>query len=204
MRVAIYTRVSTSKQDTEAQIEILKEYAQKRGWEIVAIYQEKVSGAGKKRRRQFEKLMKEAKQRKFDIVLVFRFDRFSRSMRELINSLEEFKTLGIDFVSFSENVDTTTPTGQLMFQIFSAFAEFERNIIRERIKAGLENARRKGKRLGRPPKKLNAELIVKLKNAGWGYRRIAKKFKVSHQTIKRVYESVTKTLPENEEKKTEK
>ncbi len=200
MKVAIYTRVSTNKQDTDSQIGILREYAERRGWEIFSIYQEKVSGSGKKKRPQFQKMMKEARQRKFDIVLVFRFDRFSRSVKELIDALEEFKALGIDFVSYSENIDTTTPTGRLMFQIFSAFAEFERNIIRERIMAGLEKAKKKGKKLGRRKKKLNVELIVKLKQAGWGYRRIAKKFKVSHMTIKRVYESVTKT-PEKMVKK---
>ena len=162
MRVAIYSRVSTDRQSVEMQLNLLKEYANKRGLEIVKIYEETISG-GAKKRIEYENLMRDAKKRKFDIVLV----------------------------------DTTTPSGKLMFSLFSAFAEFERNILRERVKSGLENARKKGKKLGRPKREVDIKKILELREKGLGYRKIAKKLNVSHSTIKRRLESVTKTPPPN-------
>ena len=130
--------------------------------------------------------MKDAHKRKFGCVLVFRFDRFSRSTRQLINSLEIFKSLGINFVSYQEAIDTSTPSGQLMYTMISAFAQFERSIIQERVKAGLAKARAKGKKLGRPEIKVDEEKIRELKSQGWSFRNIANEMGVSKSLVGRI------------------
>ena len=149
--VAIYARVSTDKQRAEMQLNELRGFAQRSDW---TIYQEFVdegfSGADTKRP-AFGQMMKDAQRRLFDVLVVWKLDRLSRSLKDLINTLDELGHLGIDFVSYDNNLDTSTPTGKLVFQIIGAVAEFEKDIIRERVVAGLENARLKGKRLGRPP-----------------------------------------------------
>lgn len=126
-KVAIYTRASTNDQNTDMQISDLTEYAQKRGWQIYEVYEDRIAGATKTRPRM-DQLFIDSKQRKFDIVLVWKFDRFARSLKMLVDSLELFKDLGIDFVSFKESIDTTTAMGRLIFNINSAYAEFEREL----------------------------------------------------------------------------
>jgi len=148
-KVAIYIRVSTEEQNTAMQLSELTEYAEKREYEIFKIYEDKVSGMTKSRVALDEMLI-EAKKRKFDIVLVWKFDRFARSLKMLVDSLALFQELGIDFISFKESIDTTTSMGRLLFHINSAYAEFEREIIRERTIAGLESARALGRMGGRP------------------------------------------------------
>lgn len=149
MKVAIYLRVSTSDQSTAMQRTDLENYAKARGWEIIYFEDEGISGT-KERRPGLDALMNGARKRKFDVVLVWRFDRFARSSRHLVSALEEFRALNINFVSYNENIDTSTPMGMAMFTIISAMAQLERDIIRERVKAGINAARAKGKRLGRP------------------------------------------------------
>ncbi|MBZ0242643.1 MAG: recombinase family protein [Bacteroidales bacterium] len=129
-KVAIYARVSTTdkEQDLDTQLIPLQEYVKSRGWEVFRVYSDKVSGATEKRQ-ELSELMEGAYKRLFDIVLVYRFDRFARSTKHLIASLEEFSSLGIDFISYNENIDTSTPIGKAMFTIISAFAELERSII---------------------------------------------------------------------------
>ena len=163
VRVAVYVRVSTDLQNTEGQEAELKEYAKHRGWEVTRIYRDKMSGA-KNSRPALDDLMVDAKKRKTDIVLVWRFDRFARSVSHLLQALETFRTVGIEFVSISEQVDTSTPTGKMVFTVLGAVAELERSLIGERVRTGLRNARAKGRRLGRPPlRELTEELVTKVK-----------------------------------------
>ena len=159
-RVALYTRVSTSEQDPDVQLRQLREYAGHRGFEIVAELEDRISGA-KEKRPSLDELWGMVRGRKVDVVLVHRFDRFARSSRQLVNALEEMQALGVDFISHSENIDTTTPAGKALFVMVSAFAEFERSLISERVKAGLEKARATGKKLGRP--KVPAKTIAKIR-----------------------------------------
>src|SRR5450759_3725591 len=150
-RVALYARVSTSngQQDPERQLRELREYAKRRDLSIVGEYVDRLSGS-KESRPALNRLMADASARKFDAVLVWKMDRFARSLKHLVNALAEFEALGIAFVSLRDNLDLTTPSGRLMFQIIGAMAEFERALIQERVRAGSRNAIAKGKRLGRP------------------------------------------------------
>lgn len=188
-KVAIYTRVSTNKdrQSTDSQNHALTEFCKNRGWEIVQRYEDFGSGANLKRE-QFQQLKKDSFQKGFDIVLVFRFDRFARSTKELISSLEYFQNLGIEFVSYSEQIDTTTPAGKALFSMIGIFAEFERSITQERIKAGLEKARANGKKLGRPKAKkmkLEDEIVSLLQN-GKGKLKTSQLLNVSKSHVEKV------------------
>lgn len=147
-KVALYARVSTLEQSCDMQLEDLRRYAQRfaQSKEYVEIG---VSGA-QRRRPQLDALMADARRRRFDVVLVWKFDRFARSVKHLVDSLEEFRALGIDFISFTEGIDTTTPSGELLFHIMGAVAQFERDLIAERVRAGIAHARALGKRIGRP------------------------------------------------------
>jgi DNA invertase Pin-like site-specific DNA recombinase len=161
--VAIYCRVSTQTQDPAAQQTELKSYAELRGWKIFRTYTDVVSGSTTSRL-ALNQLMADARNGKFDRVLTWRFDRFGRSLRHLISALEEFKRLKIHFISATEGVDTSTPGGELAFQIFGAMAQFERGVIRERVMCGLAQAVKEGRVLGRPPlKRLTAEEIDRVR-----------------------------------------
>jgi len=152
MRAALYCRISTSNhgQNPDMQLRELREYCARRGFEIAAEYIDSGISGSKERRPQLDKLWADAKRRRFDAVVVYRYDRFARSLRQLINALEEFRALGIEFVSLHEGVDTATPNGRLIFGIFASIAEFERELIRDRVRSGIASARAKGKRIGRP------------------------------------------------------
>ena len=151
-RCALYARVSTSngQQDPEMQLSELREYAQHRGLQIVEEYTDNGVSGSRESRPSLNRLMADAQQRKFDVLLVWKLDRFARSLKHLVNALAQFEALGVAFVSLRDNLDLTTPSGRLMFQIIGAMAEFERELIRERVKAGLKNAKTKGTKLGRP------------------------------------------------------
>ncbi|NVP18061.1 recombinase family protein [Candidatus Gracilibacteria bacterium] len=186
-KVGIYTRVSTrDKQDLEVQLLPLRQYAQARGFFIYKEYSDKISGA-KESRPGLDSLMDDAKKRKIDSVLIFRFDRFSRSTKQLINSLDLFNSLGIDFISYSENIDTSSPAGKVLFTMISAFAEFERNIIGERVRAGIEKAKANGVTLGRKKLDVNIKRIVKLKEEGMTYRDIADKMRLKKSYVYNKY-----------------
>ena len=146
-RIAIYARVSTTDQSTESQLLDLRRYTRERGWTIFKEYVDEGISGTKDSRPALNELMNDAKKRRFDVVLVWRFDRFARSTKHLILALEEFKNLGIDFVSYQENIDTSSPLGSAIFTIISAVAQLERDIIAERVKAGLRNAVVNGKKL---------------------------------------------------------
>ena len=150
-RVAIYARVSTTDQSTDPQLLDLRKYVSDRGWKIYGEYIDEGISGTKDSRPALDELMDDARKRRFDMVLVWRFDRFARSTRHLIVALEEFKNLGIDFVSHQENIDTSSPLGSAIFTIISAVAQLERDIIAERVKAGLRRAVANGKKLGASP-----------------------------------------------------
>jgi DNA invertase Pin-like site-specific DNA recombinase len=161
------------------QISDLRAYAQARGLNIVKEYIDYASGS-KNDRENYVRLLNDTRKRRADIILVWRFDRFARSTKELLNALEEFNNLGVDFISFKENVDTSTPAGKILFTMISAFAEFERAIIRERVIAGIEKARNRGVKFGRP--KISSSKIKQakeMKEKGIGYKTIIQKLQIS-------------------------
>jgi DNA invertase Pin-like site-specific DNA recombinase len=139
----------------------------------------------------YQKLFNDVRKRKTDVVLVWKFDRFARSTKELINALEEFNSLGVDFISYKENVDTSTPAGKILFTMISAFAEFERSIIRERVIAGMEKAKARGARIGRPKiPPFTKQKVIMLKERGLTYKEIIKQVKIS----KSAYYEIIKEL----------
>lgn len=184
MKTAIYARVSTGggNQNPEMQVRELRDYCKRRGWKIGHEYiDEGISGA-KESRPQLNKLLADAHLRRFDVVICWRFDRFARSVSHLLRALETFKALGIEFVSLSEQVDTSTPAGKLVFTVLGAVAELERSLIAERVRAGLRNARAKGKILGRPRKEIDLAEIKRLRSAGSSWRAVGAALGVSAAT----------------------
>jgi DNA invertase Pin-like site-specific DNA recombinase len=151
-RAAVYMRVSTKNhgQTTETQAVALPDYAVRRGLDIIEEYRDEGISGSKDSRPALDRLMKDARARKFDVVIVARFDRFARSVSHLLRALDEFSHLGVDFVSLSESIDTSTPMGKMIFTVLAAVAELERNLIKERVQMGIARARKQGKRL-RPP-----------------------------------------------------
>jgi len=173
---AIYARVSTlnAGQDPTMQTRELREYCQRRGWEVFDCYVDKGVSGKKDSRPQLNRLMEDAHARRFDVVIVWRFDRFCRSVSHLLRALETFNALGIEFVSLCEQVDTSTPTGKLVFTVLGAVSEGERNLIAERVRAGLRNARAKGKRLGRPKVGVDVAQVESLRASGHSWRAISR------------------------------
>jgi DNA invertase Pin-like site-specific DNA recombinase len=168
VKTAIYARVSTANhgQDPEMQLRELREYSQRRGWEITQEYVDIGISGTKEKRPRLDKLLADAHRRHFDVVVVWRFDRFARSVSHLLRALENFRALGIEFVSLSEQIDTSTPTGKMIFTVLGAVAELERSLIVERVRAGLRNARAKGKKLGRPRKVACVAVIGQMRSLG--------------------------------------
>jgi len=184
-RIAIYARVSTDRQSTESQLNALREYAGKRAWAISKEYIDEGYTGSNTKRPAFNAMMADARKRKFDVLLVYKLDRLSRSLKDLITTLDDLKSMGIDFISYDNGLDTTTPTGRLIFNVVGAVAEFEKDIIRERVRAGLENAKRKGKRLGRPP--VSSHLVdeaKKLRSEGMSFRQIGKQLGIPESTVR--------------------
>jgi len=191
-RVAIYARVSTTNhgQDVTLQTRELEQFAHVRGWQIVGSYIDAGVSGSKDSRPELNRLMADAHRRRFDIVCVWRFDRFARSVSHLLRALETFKALGIDFVSFSEQMDTSTPAGKMVFTVLGAVAELERSLIVERVKAGMRNARSKGRCIGRPPQiQLSPDMRASIAEAYAGgttsLRAVARKFGTSLATVQR-------------------
>jgi DNA invertase Pin-like site-specific DNA recombinase len=190
-RAALYTRVSSGEQNTGAQERALREYVQRRGWTVQQIYRDEgVSGASSNRP-ALNELLKACRRGSIDVVVVWKFDRFARSLKQLMSGLETCRALGIDFVSVTEAVDTSLPAGELVFQMIGAVAQFERSLIGERVKSGLANARANGKTLGRPPlRKLTPtetrELRRQRVHDDVPFRVLAKKFGVSVWTAHRM------------------
>ena len=172
-KVALYVRVSTKDQKTDMQLSDLRRYAQQRGLEIYEEYVDEGVSGTKEKRPALNELMADARKRLFDIVLVWRFDRFARSTKHLVDALHEFRALNIDFISYQEAIDTSTPIGEAMFTIISAMAKLERDIIVERVKAGMRKAKEQGKRIGRPKAMVDVDSIISLREQGLSLQAIA-------------------------------
>ena len=185
-RVALYARVSTlnHNQDPELQLRELRQYATARGWDVAGEYVDRGISGSVESRPELNRLMGDARKRQFDVVAVWRFDRFARSTKHLLLALEEFRALGVQFVSYQENIDTSSPLGQALFTIVSAVAQLERDLIRERVSAGVRNARACGKELGRPRRIVNQEDIIRLRAEGASLRQIAKKLSIGYGTVR--------------------
>ena len=183
-RAGIYVRVSTGEQDTAMQEQELRDYVARRSWTLYKIYSDKGVSGTTERRPALDALLDDCRRRKIDAVVVWKFDRFARSLRQLLNAFELFRKLDVSFVSCTEAIDTSLPHGEMIFQIIGAIAQWERSLIAERVRAGLQNARNQGKRLGRPPlRKLTRPEVAALrreraKNKS-PFRILASKFGVS-------------------------
>jgi DNA invertase Pin-like site-specific DNA recombinase len=185
MKAAIYCRVSTTEQNASMQVEELRAYCSRRQWEIAEEFIDAGVSGSKESRPALNRLLADAKRRKFDAVLVYRYDRFARSLRHLVNALAEFDALGIHFVSLHEGVDTSTPNGRLVFGIFASIAEFERELIRGRVRSGLAAAKAKGKRLGRPRVAVDAVRIAALRSQGLSWAKIGERLGLGEGTVRR-------------------
>lgn len=185
MNVALYARVSTDSQDPEVQLLALRQHCAQRGLTIVEEFIDRGVSGVKEKRPALDRLHKVAWQGGFRAVLVWRFDRFARSVKHLLSALENFRALNIHFISLQEQFDTSSPIGQAMFTIIGAMAQLERDIIRDRVKAGLDRARARGIRLGRPPAARNLSYIAFLHREGLSIPAIAKKLGCSRSTIRR-------------------
>ncbi len=193
MRVGIYARVSTTDkgQDVGMQVRELEAYTKARDWTIRDRFVDEGISGSQTKRPALDRLLSACRRRQVDVVLVWRLDRLGRSLKHLIMTLDEFQSLGVAFVSLHEQLDCTTATGQLLLHLLGAFAEFERAIIRERVKAGLANARSKGKRLGRPNLAIDALQIRSLRRSGHSIRQIARELHISPGSVHKTLSQVT-------------
>jgi DNA invertase Pin-like site-specific DNA recombinase len=184
MKTAIYARCSTGSgnQSPDSQLHEIREYCSHRKWQITQEYVDLGISGAKERRPELDKLLADAHRRRFSAIVVFRFDRMSRSVSHLLRTLETLRALGIEFVSLSEQIDTSTPAGKMIFTVLGAVAELERSLIAERVRAGLRNARAKGKTLGRPRKIANSEEIKRLRSQGASWRAVGTALGVSAAT----------------------
>ncbi len=197
IKVAIYARVSTADQNPEAQLLALREYAAQRGFTIYKEYIDHVSGnlerhAAKRHDNQaYRELMEDVARRVVGCVIVWKYDRFARSLSVLVSALQQFHSLGVDFISYTQNIDTTTPMGRLFYHIIGSFAEFEREMIVERVRAGLANAKAKGKVLGRPERDYSARQRIRtLREQGLSLREIARREKLSPAGVLKILRRV--------------
>lgn len=184
--VAIYVRVSTNDQNLAMQEEELRQYCERRGWETI-LYRDRGESGAKQDRPALNSLLNDLRKRKIDVILVWSLDRLARSLKQLLIISEECRALGVDLVSLRQNIDTTLPAGRLTFQILGAVAEFERELLRERVKAGMAQARRAGKRIGRPALRhfspAELERIRALRTQGASVRQLAKDFATTQWMI---------------------
>ncbi len=188
MRCAVYARVSTSNhgQDPEVHLSEVRDYCNRRGWDIAAEYVDRGISGSTERRPALDRLLADCRKRLVDAVVVYRYDRFARSLRQLVNALEEFRALGIQFVSLHEGVDTSTPNGRLVFGIFASIAEFERELICDRVRSGIAAARAKGKRLGRPPVHVDTAKVEALRGQRSSIRQIAFQLGCSRSLVHKI------------------
>ena len=184
MRIGIYARVSTKDQSCELQVRDLRAYCTARGFDLVREYVDVGQSGAKDSRPELNKLMDDARKRQFEAIVVWRFDRFARSTKHLLSALEEFRSLGIQFISYQENIDTSSALGQALFTIVSAVAQLERDLIRERVSAGIRNARANGKKLGLPKCGVDRERILELNGQGQSLRQIAATLGVGYGTVR--------------------
>lgn len=194
MKVAIYARVSTANngQDPTMQTRELREYCDRRGWTVAGEYVDIGISGTKERRPELDRLMADAHRRRFDVVAVWKFDRMARSVSHLLRALETFNSLGIEFVSLSESLDTATPAGRMVFTVLGAVAELERSLTVERVRAGLRNAKAKGRQLGRPRVVVDTTKIASLRASGASWQTITRQLGISAGTAKRAFYCLSK------------
>jgi DNA invertase Pin-like site-specific DNA recombinase len=194
VRVALYARVSTlNGQHPEMQLSELREYGARRGWEIISEYVDEGVSGSRERRPQLDRLMADAHRRKFDLIAVWKIDRFGRSLRHLVNALADLDAYGVAFVSLRDNLDLSTPSGRLMFQVIGAMSEFEKSLIQERVRAGLRNAVARGVRLGRAKRTVDAAQIASLRLSEASWRGISEKLSIGVGTACRAFQTLPKT-----------
>ena len=191
-RAAVYVRVSTGDQETGMQESELKEYCERRGWEPI-LYRDRGQSGAKQDRPALNSLLSDLRKRKIDVILVWSLDRLARSLKQLLAISEECRSLGVDLVSLRQNIDTTIASGRLTFSILGAVAEFERELLRERVKSGMAQARRSGKRIGRPALRrfgcAELERIREMRRQGTSVRKLAKDFATTQWMIARLTRS---------------
>ena len=187
MKVAIYARVSTSEQNVDMQLQELREYCSRMNYDIFQEYVDIGISGSKESRPQFNKLLDDMRKKKFDAILVWKLDRIGRSLQHLLQILQELNYKNVGFISYNQNIDTTTASGKLLFQIMGAFAEFEREIIRERVKAGKAKSKKKQ---GRKPLKINKMEVLRLHREGKSLREIGSTLKISYGTVRNILNSV--------------
>ncbi len=187
LKVAIYARVSTQDQNCEMQLREMREYLGRRGWKADGEYVDAGLSGAKTNRPQLDRLMKDARIRRFDAVVVWKLDRWGRSLAHLVQSVQELSSLGIRFVAITQNIDTdeSNPMSRLLLHLMGAFAEFERELIRDRVKAGVDNARKSGRQLGRPRTVFRRDEAIALRTEGLTWRAIAEKIDVPLATLVR-------------------
>lgn len=197
-RAAIYVRVSTDKQTVENQVRELRQIAERRGWEVVELYQDAgISGAkGRDSRPGLDKMLKDAQRRRFDVIMSWAIDRLGRSLIDLLGTIQALEACGVDLYLDQQSIDTTTPAGRLMFQVTGAFAEFERSMIRQRVRAGLKRAVEQGKQLGRPKIDPAVEKRIQLHlRSGVGILATAKRYGVGTGTVQRIVREMEADRP---------
>lgn len=187
-RAAIFSRVSTDRQSTQNQLQCLREVAARAGWQVVEVYEETVSGAAaRSKRAAYDRMLKDAARRRFEILLAWDVSRLGRSLRELLDCFETLRRTGVDLYLDQQGVDTTTPAGRALFGMAGVFAEFERSMLIERTRAGLDRARAQGKRLGRPtaPDDVTSR-VHELRSGGMGMDRIARELGIGKSVAQRI------------------
>ena len=187
MNIAIYARVSTDEQNVDMQVTELRSYCLARGWNIVHEYVDKGVSGSKANRPQLNRLMAAAESKKFDAVLVWKLDRFGRSVRHLVTAVATLEEHGVAFISVRDNIDMTTPAGRLMFNVIAAMAQFERELICERVKAGMAAARARGKHVGRQPFAVEPSQVASLKASGATWEDVSDALGCSISTCQRAY-----------------
>lgn len=192
-RVCLYCRVSTKDQTVQNQLIDLRDYCRARGWTIVAEHVDEGISGTKQDRPALKEALSLARRRRIDVLLVWRFDRFARSTSHLVNTLDELKSLGVDFVSRQEAIDTSTPQGKMVFSVMASIAEFERSLIVERVMSGLRRAKEQGKRLGRVPMQVDMGAVAQLRANGKSVRQIGRALGISKSLAAKLVS--TKPLP---------
>jgi DNA invertase Pin-like site-specific DNA recombinase len=198
MKAFLYARVSTGDQNEGMQVREMRELAERRGCDLEVFIDAGFSGA-KAQRPELDRMMQLVRRGKCDVVIVYRFDRFARSTQHLVNALEEFRALGVEFISVHEAIDTTTPMGRFAFAVFAAIAEFERELIRERVRSGMAHARANGQHIGRPALGLDAVAITRLREQGLPWREVAHRVKADESTVRKFMRRHAEKGSENSE-----
>lgn len=189
-RIAIYARVSTlNGQNPELQLSEIREYAARRGWTIAGEYVDIGVSGSKESRPELNRMIGDAHRRRFDAVVCWKLDRLGRSLKHLVTTIEDLAAYGVSFISLRDNLDLSTPSGRLMMHIIAAMAEFERELIRERVTAGIQAAKRRGTKIGRPRAGISPERVRAMRAEGTPWRAIAKRFNVGTGTVVRALQS---------------